>query len=177
MKKISMITGFNPLQMNDKKKINYFCSNNFPIWGWATWRDRWKNYEADLEINKIFKMFLVQRQKIGFKEAFFNLNKFISNKLYWKDTWDIQWVFTCMKLKSYCLTPQINLIFNQDDKFYKWVKLNNSKYYSLIHPKKLTINTLYDKQMFNIYNNPYILKITVKNILTFIKEKILHIKD
>ena len=50
-KKISHITGCN---VNDKitrnLKNNYFLSKYSNIWGWATWKDRWSDYDNNFKI-------------------------------------------------------------------------------------------------------------------------------
>lgn len=170
-KKISMITGFNPINSENLENISYFASNNFPIWGWATWQDRWKKYNPNINKKNIKALYKNQKKEIGFLQAFFNYNKFISNKYHWHDTWDIQWVFLCMKLKSHCITPQTNLVFNQDDKYFKLKKVWFNKKYKLKHTKKIELNSEYDEQLFKKFNKNHITRITIKNIIGFIKEK------
>lgn len=170
-KKISMITGFNPINSENLENISYFASNNFPIWGWATWQDRWKKYNPNINKKNIKALYKNQKKEIGFLQAFFNYNKFISNKYHWYDTWDIQWVFLCMKLKSYCITPQTNLVFNQDDKYFKLKKVWFNKKYKLKHTKNIVINSEYDEQLFKKFNKNHITRITIKNIIGLIKEK------
>ena len=170
-KKISMITGFNPINSENLENISYFASNNFPIWGWATWQDRWKKYNPNINKKNIKALYKTQKKEIGFLQAFFNYNKFISNKYHWYDTWDIQWVFLCMKLKSHCITPQTNLVFNQDDKYFKLKKVWFNKKYKLKHTKNIEVNSEYDEQLFKKFNKKHITRITIKNIIGLIKEK------
>ena len=170
-KKISMITGFNPINSENSENLNYFASNNFPIWGWATWKDRWKKYTPNINKKNIIALYKKQKKEIGFLQAIFNYNKFISNKYHWRDTWDIQWVFLCMNLKSYCITPQTNLVFNQDDKYFKLKKVSFNKKYKLKHTKKVKLNREYDNQLFEKYNKNHIVRVIIKNIIGLIKEK------
>jgi hypothetical protein len=170
-KNISMITGFNPLSSNNCSDLSYFPSNNFPIWGWATWQDRWKKYSSRINNKCIKKIYIKQKKEIGILESIFNYNKFISSKYHWRDTWDIQWVFLCMKLNTYCITPNNNLIFNQDDKYFKIKKIMFNKKYKLIHTKYFFLNKEYDKELFNKFNKKHLIKIILKNYVSLIKNK------
>ena len=117
-KKISMITGFNPLNINpNSKDLNFFLSQHYPIWGWATWARSWKGYKKELR-NKDIKNFFKKNSFSSLLEKFYLKQKFLTHNTYWNDTWDIQWIFHCMKNKTYCLTPNINLIENIDDKYF-----------------------------------------------------------
>lgn len=110
---IGMITGTNYITNSNLQKIGtYFYSNHFTIWGWASWRRAWFNY--DVEMKSYSTMSLNQlRYKcptylfyLHFKRTF-NLIKY--KKM---DTWDIQWVYHCFINSRLCITPTKNLISN-----------------------------------------------------------------
>ena len=77
------------------------------IWGWATWRDRWHNFQVDFD----------------FDAASFSPKTFTSSAIlnYWSeifrnislhDTWDYQWAYAIMKNNKYCVRPSLNLVTN-----------------------------------------------------------------
>jgi hypothetical protein len=77
------------------------------IWGWATWRRAWKNYDFELSNIK--------------SDAELNLDYYTSHKgliRYWKqiflfskkqvfNTWDYQWVYTIWKNNVICIVPKL----------------------------------------------------------------------
>ena len=79
------------------------------IWGWATWADRWENYNFNLiKLNiKEYKYFSKRTISISyFKKIFDSLDK---KKI---DTWDFQWMFTLWKNNALAITPKYNLVSN-----------------------------------------------------------------
>lgn len=123
--KIMQIAGVNFQQNNKRFKCDdsYYFSNLPQVWGWATWRRAWKNYDINMndwpeekerglleEIKKTLgapaaehwghlfsKMYDSSRQGKYFKSM---------------DTWDIQWAFVCFKNKWLSINPCVNLITN-----------------------------------------------------------------
>jgi hypothetical protein len=78
-----------------------------------------------------------------------------------------------MKLNSYCITPNSNLIFNQDDKYFKLKKIMIYKKYNFIHTKEIFFNKEFDKQLFNKFNKKHLTKIIAKNYIGIIKNKVI----
>ena len=82
------------------------------IWGWATWRDRWESFDADLE----------QVESRGFQEAAYWGAEGILSRAHWssrfeesrKDPsiWDAQWVYALWSQRRYSVQPPVNLISN-----------------------------------------------------------------
>jgi hypothetical protein len=174
-KRISMITGFNPLNINpENKDLNFFLSQHYPIWGWASWARAWKGYKKELR-NKDLKIFFKNNSFSSLLEKIHLKQKFATHNTYWKDTWDIQWVFHCMKKKTYCLTPNSNLIENIDDKYFfnqnnLIKKINNFKFIIKLN-SKLKVNKSYDSIVYKKYAYPYLLKIAIKNCVYLFKKK------
>lgn len=173
--KISMITGFNPLNVSTKNdELSFFLSHHYPIWGWATWARAWRGYKKELT-NKDLKIFFKKNLFSSLLTKSYLKQKFTTHKTYWKDTWDIQWVFHCMKKKTYCLTPSINLIENIDDKYFfnhnnLIKKLNNSKFKIKLNLKP-KFNKNYDSEVYRKFAYPYILNIAIKNYVYLFKKK------
>lgn len=110
-KRVMMITGTN--YFSDEKYKPYFFSEIPIIWGWATWRRAWSNYDPEIlewDIPET-KSFLSERYKKQFIFKYLS-NLFEHLKSEKIDTWDIQWVFCCLMNRGYCVTPRKNLITN-----------------------------------------------------------------
>ncbi len=89
---------------------DYYFSIYSHIWGWATWKDRWKNYDIELDSidNSTFinNMSLPKSTKIYWIKIF---NKMKEKKI---DTWDYQWTFTLWINNQLTVLPNINLVEN-----------------------------------------------------------------
>lgn len=111
--RIGMISGSN---FNFGKKYtesSYYFSRYNHIWGWATWRRAWNNYDVDM---KIWPEFYRNNYLDGIvhsaAERRFWVECFDSVARGEIDTWDYQWVFSSFCTNSLAIVPEINLISN-----------------------------------------------------------------
>lgn len=111
--RIMVISGNNFLFGEKNIEDSYFFSRYPLIWGWATWRRAWNNYDVDMKLWPKFK----QNNRI--KDI---LQDTIQEK-YWADifditysgnidTWDYQWTFCCWIQNGLSVIPQVNLVKN-----------------------------------------------------------------
>lgn len=111
--RIMVISGNNFLFGEKIIEDSYFFSRYPLIWGWATWRRAWDNYDVDMKLWPKFK----QNNRI--KDI---LQDTIQEK-YWEDifdntysgnidTWDYQWTFCCWIQNGLSVIPQVNLVTN-----------------------------------------------------------------
>ena len=110
-KRIGQISGTNPLEAYNIK-ASYFYSNYGGIWGWATWRDRWKKYDVEMKDWKKyrkFKLFYKSKNIFDFILRYYQFNQTYKNKI---DTWDYQWTFSKIKNNYLTIIPKQNLISN-----------------------------------------------------------------
>ena len=158
IEKVKMISGDN-FQFGKKYGDASYYFSNFPsIWGWATWRRAWKEYDIDMEnypdfkknnrIARIFKDKKVRRYWLNFFDKLYN------NRI---DTWDGQWVYSIYSNNGIAILPNVNLIsnigFNENATHTKKSDniLNNIPTETLgfiIHPKTITINEEGDRFTF-----------------------------
>ena len=110
--RVMMITGTNYLG-NISLETPYFFSEHMIIWGWGTWRRAWELYDVDMKlwetndaVDYFKSKYLSSYIWRHFRYTFDALNS------YYMDTWDIQWVFTCLYNHGLCITPKVNLISN-----------------------------------------------------------------
>ena len=111
----------------DQKKVWHISGWNYPIntdglgdvflwrtmncWGWATWADRWKYYEKD--VDKIINEFSnddIKRFNLDGAEDFWS--QVIANKDNKINTWAIFWYATIFKQNGLCLNPTQTFVEN-----------------------------------------------------------------
>lgn len=111
--RIGAICAANFLTTRDIPVASYFATSHTQIWGWATWRNRWKLYDS--------KMSNWPSEKKEFaSDSYFNgiVQKFAWNKSFDSafankvDTWDINWQYTLWRHNLYSILPNINLVNN-----------------------------------------------------------------
>lgn len=107
---IGMISGDNFQKGIKKGNADYFFSVYSHIWGWASWANRWKNYDVELTsmhdakfIKKIFKNYETKKYWIKV------FKKMKDNEI---DTWDYQWTFCLWNKSQLSIMPNVNLIEN-----------------------------------------------------------------
>ena len=177
-KNISMVSGTNYLSSH-KQSNEYFYSTHFIIWGWATWREKWKKY--DVEMKNWNNPKIKEKLKKKNSKEVFNFLKYRFNQLTnnYKDTWDIQWYFTCLENEWLSLIPKTNLVSNiglkgthsssyYDTLYLKIGKINISK---IAQPKIISSNHSYDYKLHKYYNfkKNFIQKVIFKLYFIFLK--------
>lgn len=152
---------------------SYFFSSIPNVWGWATWRRAWNNYDVEIkEWPRYNSYFGVER--LGYKGFFTILKSWrLFHLTYNKkiDTWDYQWDFILKKNKKLCIVPKVNMITNiglgggthtinyGEDKSYK---RNNIKF-----PLKHSDKMINDKGYFDRYVKKYRVNFLKKGVEWF----------
>jgi hypothetical protein len=138
--------------VNANNKASYYFSRHYEVWGWATWRRAWKNYDYSMKewpaykesgkIQEVYRGKMFKKYWYLVLDGLFNLEN--------KYTWDFQWMFTCWLYNGLTIHPNINLVSNigfDDDATH--TKNNDSKHgdrvageiRNIVHPKSMhTIN-------------------------------------
>jgi hypothetical protein len=108
-----MITGDNRWAQNTQTDNSYFFSCFTPIWGWATWRRSWENYDIKMtswpEWKKQNKLKKILDEKQFLDYWTWRFNTIFNNQI---DTWDFQWTFACWANDSPCIIPASNMVKN-----------------------------------------------------------------
>ena len=90
---------------------SYHFSYYGAIWGWATWRDRWKNYDVNIESYVEIKRKGYLKDLFGNSdEAQARAERFDNIKNI--DTWDFQWAYTRFINSGLAVMPNRNLVEN-----------------------------------------------------------------
>lgn len=109
--RVMMISGANYVK-DYKIEDQYTFSCFAGIWGWATWRRAWKNYDVDIkgwpETDKSGEFRAVQDGL-----AYMFLKKHMDDVYnHTKDTWDYQWDYCRFKAHGLGVVPKENMIKN-----------------------------------------------------------------
>jgi hypothetical protein len=165
--RIAQICGSNFQNGIKRGNADYYFSIYNHIWGWASWSNRWKNYDVNLE----------RFENSDFIDSIFNKKRVIKH---WKniyenmkqqkiDTWDYQWMFTVWKKMQLSILPNINLVENigfgpeathtkHNDKM---ANIKNSEIVLEKHPTEVEQNREADEfTSKNIYHRSLFIRIT-----------------
>lgn len=80
---------------------SYYFSKFFNIWGWATWKRAWEDYD--------YKMSTFPQYEIMSEFWLQNFRSLYYNKL---DTWDFQWSYANFRKNTFSIMPTSNLVSN-----------------------------------------------------------------
>jgi hypothetical protein len=109
---VMMISGFNCLQ-RPQNRYSFYTARTGIIWGWATWRSRWRLYDVsmkdwpEMRDNNQLSKYIDHPLILEYWNERFDR---VYNKLI--DTWDYQWIYTIFKHQGVCCYPNVNLVQN-----------------------------------------------------------------
>jgi hypothetical protein len=165
----------NCVSENDSDTDSYYFSKGASVWGWATWKRVWDDYDPKISSWDIL------RDSPAFRSTFRHrkwkllvktFNSVFDNRI---DTWDYQFGFMLLKSNRLCATSNINLIenigFNESATHTK-SKLSiegNNKSYSLTWPLRHPIGFFPSSYKDNYLDLVYSSKI-VKLLILIIKK-------
>jgi hypothetical protein len=164
--KISMITGTSNLFNDVKKDNNYYFSKFYSVWGWATWKRSWKNFDLKMKKWNEHKKNNTLAHIFNNKDVIKSY-KLIFNKASKIDTWAYPWAYSCLFKNTLSITPTKNLVSNigEEGVHYQKSEFKNP----LIKRKTQKINIKNTKHPKKICQNNLLDNITFKNI-GFIKK-------
>jgi len=110
--KVAMVSGYNIAGIY-QSKFSYIFSKYGGLWGWASWRRSWKQYDVSMKVweskenqNKIKKI-IGNNNEWNYKQRLYEQT--FQNK---KDTWDYQWETYRLLHGQLSVLPSKNLIEN-----------------------------------------------------------------
>ena len=110
---VGMISGNNHTRIRPTDGESYFFSSFGGIWGWATWRRAWRNYDREMEwASSSRKSDVFARLSVNFKARKYWKWAYhqVKNQIF--DTWDFQWTFTIADRRQIVVVPAENLVVN-----------------------------------------------------------------
>ena len=175
-----------PKTYHDDSYLSYRCCT----WGWATWKDRWK--QVDWEISD-YNDFIRNKKLISlFNRGGNDMTNLLQMQMDGKiNSWGIRWDYAHFKKNAYCFRPTVSLVENTGNdgtgvhcgvttKFDVLLnKKDNLKFpnpFSLKVNKKITkeFALFYDEKKINkLYHIILLIKnrIFLKKIMFFIRKK------
>lgn len=145
-------------------KASYFFSKYLYVWGWATWRRAWDNYDFSLSGLESFK----KKEKIkridkreNFRKYWHSIFERVANREI--DSWDYQLVFSSWNSDGMTIVPNKNLVSNigfgreatHTIELGPLANIPTEEIVSIKHPDKITRNKRADDYISSeIYNIP-----------------------
>ncbi len=111
--RIWSISGDNFQSGRRRTPYSYYFSRYIHVWGWATWRRAWRQYDDAMSL-------WPQVRDGGWLDDVLTSSALVA---YWRarfeatyvetvDTWDYRWLLTCWLQHGLTILPQINLVAN-----------------------------------------------------------------
>ena len=179
--KVMMISGNNVLADYEYYVSSYYFSNFAHIWGWATWKRVWQNYDVEMKewnqnnLKDFLSAKLPNKSTVKFWQT---IIEDVYNRTI--DTWDVQLQYYFWKQNGLTVIPAKNLVINLgfglnatntsgSGGLYEKMKLCSIDF-PLVHPKSLKSNVeadtlenkLYHKFGYKEKVRRYILKFGIK---------------
>ncbi|MCK5015319.1 MAG: hypothetical protein KAS66_16040, partial [Candidatus Omnitrophica bacterium] len=111
--RIAMISGDNFQFGKKRTNYSYYFSRYPHIWGWATWKRSWDNYDVDMKMwpevrdGRWLEDILQSKASVWYWRYIFN--SVFNGKT---DSWGYPWTFSCWKQGEVSVLPNNNLISN-----------------------------------------------------------------
>jgi hypothetical protein len=113
-KSVFQLSGWTPL-IEEINPPNVYLTKFAHIWGWATWKDRWKLFDENLENwdnSPPSKLPIFQGSKLTKNFDKFWVKNLLQVRSSSTDIWDTQWLFSMWKNQSYSVSPGSSLCKN-----------------------------------------------------------------
>ncbi|MDP3927572.1 MAG: hypothetical protein Q8R57_00975 [Bacteroidota bacterium] len=143
---------------------SYYFSRFNHIWGFATWKRAWKQYDLSMSQYPMF------REKERIKEIFASkraqriwldiLDRTYSGSL---QTWDYQWTFAIWNVNGLAILPNVNLIsnvgfdslaLNTTNAKHRLANMPSYELGEIKHPSKMNVDVAADNYAVNDVFNP-----------------------
>lgn len=110
--RIALIAGTNYQFGRKRTNFSYYFSRYNHIWGWASWRRAWKDYDVEMnswpEVRDGEWLYDLLGEDVA-RYWMANFERAYTGKI---DTWDYQWTFACWIHNGLSILPNVNLVSN-----------------------------------------------------------------
>ena len=176
--RIGAVCGFNAFNLQDDKSVAYHFSHHMDVWGWASWRRVWMEY--DVEMTRIRERIddIIDMSKMTqyYKRMFKGFASAVANGL---STWDVQFQLLILAKGWLTIVPQRRLVANvgfADDRATHtsgylywgrhWSIMGEELEFPLVHPKEIVCDEAADYYHEKTFSSVF------PRILTFIGSKL-----
>jgi len=167
---VNFLSGIKNLNY-EEKNTSYFFTKSPMIWGWATWRDRWRYFDKNMTRWKNIYKSERKLKKLFNDKYSTQLYPERINAVYNKkdSSWAYTWDYTLRIMNGLNITPKVNLVSNigfdehPTHKTPEYKIFNNLRRFNIkkiIHPNKIFHNKNADENLSRIF--------LVKNLKTII---------
>lgn len=114
--RVMQVAGNNYTENNNYTNDDYLFSKYGHIWGWATWKRAWVNFDYEMKEWPIFRddknliNITNSKQEHDYLRNIFN--SYYDDR---KKPWAIRWLFVKIKMGGISIVPRINLVNNIGD--------------------------------------------------------------
>ncbi len=179
--RVAMICGYN-IEGTSNIRESYTFSRYGHLWGWASWRRIWKQYDVTMKIwdtqenRKKIRKAMNDRQQWNYREWLYN--ETYEGR---KDTWDYQWESYRLFHNQICVIPKKNMIknlgFGADATHTKQttsylIKDGEKMEFPLTHNDHIVASDAYDRNLRPLIKAPSRLTRTIKNSIKNIAKQI-----
>lgn len=159
-KSIMIISGDNFFEK--KSKFSYdFCHHSL-IWGWATWKRAWSQYQvASTSKLELFEEKHNELVELVSSRRLDAIQKTLEGKI---DTWDYLWQYAMLLNRGLCIYPSVNLIKNigfggeathtKYRTFHSFLSKKSIRF-PLLHPAIIEANKYFDSAISRTYHPFY----------------------
>lgn len=156
--RIKAISGTSVLSNAFPAEESYVFSRYFSVWGWATWRRVWQEYDIAMTdwpqlkrtawLSSLFPQPYMRRHM---KRMFDLVHE---ERI---DTWDVQFVYSCLRRDGLAVVPAVNLISNigvegthtaPGDVKRNFLPVGSLDVERMKHPPQIFQNTAHDELLF-----------------------------
>ena len=160
---------------------SYYFSKYNHIWGWATWKSAWKNYNISMQIYSPEKTTHLLRSIFDTKREITYWEKIFSDVVAEKiNTWDYQWTYNIWSNNGVAILPNKNLVrnigFNADathtasEDIMSIGNIPLEEIDIIVHPQTIFVDKEADRYGFNNIFHPSLLKFATKKLLSLISK-------
>ena len=110
-KRIGAVCGFNFFNLQSDKSATYHFSSHMDVWGWASWRRVWKEYDVDVNGNYDRLLDIINESKATpyYKRFYKGLLNAVASGL---STWDVQFSLLFIEKNYLSVVPKVRLVAN-----------------------------------------------------------------
>lgn len=140
------------------RSASYVFSREALVWGWATWRRAWRNYDAPLDrwaairsepkmVSRVFPYRPAAQHWAPILNRLRDLGE--------PDTWDYQWSFSVLERSGLAIIPRTNLISNaghRSDAMHTFrpdsprANVRSESILPLVHPRRVAVRGRSDQR-------------------------------
>lgn len=173
---VAVVSGHNAFANHLQTGYSYFFSPMVAVWGWATWRRAWQEYDENLKSwpqlkgGEFLHRILPDKKAVAYWTNVFNDMHAGTGP----NTWDYQWVYTCWTKGWVSIVPSRNLIQNIGFGADATHTITENPDYAIVaeamyppfrHPPDITVSTEHPKLLHRRFYTPTILHRIRRKIL------------